>query len=399
MSGIDTASLPSTGASLTPPTGANGTGLPASKTDAPAKDERGFFDRMWGKDGFSFGALVDIVNPLQHIPVVGTIYRAVTGDSIGPAARIAGGALFGGVIGFVTSSIDAAVEEETGRDIGQHVLALHGDDDTPSTYPDSRPDPNGPRLAGDFSPDVLDRKYAQARDAEQGTQAVAFNLLPVTVTPGNAPSAPPPTPQMPAQAIAARPVNATPAAAAVDPAVVNNAPRGLPIAPRPHDVANGAGGSAIPLTTSVPRSGRGALELPTPQSLAADPAMLRQMQNVRPAANQPRNQPTLDTTIRPNGQAGATASFLDYTPKNAALMQAKDMAQDEAPVQALRTDAGAGTGTGATAGANAGNGQTRIDPATLPQVPADLISRMNVALEKYQTMQRAGTGPSVNVTQ
>src|SRR5690349_12138760 len=58
-------------------------------------NERSFWDRLWGKDGFSFGALLDAINPLQHIPVVSTIYRAATGDTIGPAPRIMGGALFG----------------------------------------------------------------------------------------------------------------------------------------------------------------------------------------------------------------------------------------------------------------------------------------------------------------
>ena len=35
---------------------------------------------FWGDDGFSFGDILDLINPLQHIPIVGTIYRAVTGD-------------------------------------------------------------------------------------------------------------------------------------------------------------------------------------------------------------------------------------------------------------------------------------------------------------------------------
>ena len=32
---------------------------------------------MWGKDGFSFADLLDVVNPLQHIPVIGQIYRGI----------------------------------------------------------------------------------------------------------------------------------------------------------------------------------------------------------------------------------------------------------------------------------------------------------------------------------
>ena len=58
----------------------------------------------FGADGFTFGDVVDVVNPLQHIPVIGSLYRKITGDQIDPGARIAGGALFGGVIGALVSA-------------------------------------------------------------------------------------------------------------------------------------------------------------------------------------------------------------------------------------------------------------------------------------------------------
>ncbi|MCZ6745097.1 MAG: hypothetical protein O7D31_10545, partial [Alphaproteobacteria bacterium] len=40
------------------------------------------------------------------------------------APKIAGGALFGGVIGLVVSIIDTAIEQITGQDTGEHLLAL-----------------------------------------------------------------------------------------------------------------------------------------------------------------------------------------------------------------------------------------------------------------------------------
>ncbi|MEE8515963.1 MAG: hypothetical protein V3T02_04905 [Alphaproteobacteria bacterium] len=79
---------------------------------------------LWGKDGFTFADLLDFINPLQHIPVVSTIYRSLTGDEIGNAARIVGGAALGGVGGAVASLIDAGIEIATGKDIGGHVLGL-----------------------------------------------------------------------------------------------------------------------------------------------------------------------------------------------------------------------------------------------------------------------------------
>jgi hypothetical protein len=76
------------------------------------------------KRGFSFGDFLDIINPLQHIPVVNTLYRAITGDTIRPEAKLAGGGLFGGPLGLALSAADVALQAETGRDVGGHVMAL-----------------------------------------------------------------------------------------------------------------------------------------------------------------------------------------------------------------------------------------------------------------------------------
>lgn len=84
-------------------------------------------DSPWGADGFTFFDLLDIVNPLQHIPVVSTLYREFTGDDLAPAARVAGSTLYGGAIGFGVSLANTAIESVTGRDLGGHVMALLGD--------------------------------------------------------------------------------------------------------------------------------------------------------------------------------------------------------------------------------------------------------------------------------
>jgi hypothetical protein len=78
---------------------------------------------------FSFDDLLDIVNPLQHIPVISTLYRAITGDQIGTPEKIAGDTLYGGVIGLFASLGDAVFKDITGKDVGDTVLAfLTGDD-------------------------------------------------------------------------------------------------------------------------------------------------------------------------------------------------------------------------------------------------------------------------------
>ncbi len=96
---------------------------PPARHGSPAGDGDEPFS-LWGSDGFTFGDIFDIINPLQHIPIVSTIYRAITGDDIAAAPKVAGGALFGGVIGLVISIIDTAIEQITGQDTGEHLLAL-----------------------------------------------------------------------------------------------------------------------------------------------------------------------------------------------------------------------------------------------------------------------------------
>ena len=73
---------------------------------------------------FSFHNLLDIVNPLEHLPIIGTLYRAITGTHIGIPEKIAGDALYGGLWGAVSSVADAAFEAVTGKDFGSTVLAF-----------------------------------------------------------------------------------------------------------------------------------------------------------------------------------------------------------------------------------------------------------------------------------
>jgi hypothetical protein len=67
------------------------------------------------REEFSFDDVLDAVNPLQHIPVVGWIYREITGDVMGAPAAIAGGVLFGGPLGFAGAILTAAFERIAGE--------------------------------------------------------------------------------------------------------------------------------------------------------------------------------------------------------------------------------------------------------------------------------------------
>ena len=70
--------------------------------------------------------IIDMFNPLQHIPLVNMAYRALTGDEIKPVSKIIGGGVFGGVAGMASSIINVVIEEETGKDIIGNVASLVG---------------------------------------------------------------------------------------------------------------------------------------------------------------------------------------------------------------------------------------------------------------------------------
>jgi hypothetical protein len=58
----------------------------------------------------TFREFLSGLNPLQHLPVVGTIYRAVTGDVAPAPMRILGGLITGGPIGMATTIGSVALE-------------------------------------------------------------------------------------------------------------------------------------------------------------------------------------------------------------------------------------------------------------------------------------------------
>lgn len=83
--------------------------------------------------GVSFGDVLRALNPLQYLPVIGTIYRAVTGDvapmGLRAVVSAAAGLLTGGPIGLVTSIAGdllehyIPVEDELRATIGVSAMA------------------------------------------------------------------------------------------------------------------------------------------------------------------------------------------------------------------------------------------------------------------------------------
>jgi hypothetical protein len=89
---------------------------------------------FFGADGkFGWDDFLDMINPLQHIPGIAQIYRAVTGDEINGAANLLGAIPFGPLGGpaLIASVADLAVKDVTGRDIADNLQAMVFGEDKP----------------------------------------------------------------------------------------------------------------------------------------------------------------------------------------------------------------------------------------------------------------------------
>jgi hypothetical protein len=85
-----------------------------------------------GPDGkFGWDDFVDLINPLQHIPLVNIAYRAITGDEIYGAARMVDAAL--GPLAGVSTIVDLAFKDITGKSMASNaVAALFGTGEEPA---------------------------------------------------------------------------------------------------------------------------------------------------------------------------------------------------------------------------------------------------------------------------
>lgn len=120
------------------------------------------------EENMTFSDFIDVINPLQHIPIFSTIYRLITGDEISLGARLAGGALYGGALGVAAASLIAAFEEVTGETIEQQVAGLF--DDTPGTVAETAAETAAPAtlLANADKPAQIAADPARSSTAQQG---------------------------------------------------------------------------------------------------------------------------------------------------------------------------------------------------------------------------------------
>jgi hypothetical protein len=119
---------------------------------------------FFGPDGkFGWDDVVDLINPLQHIPLLNIAYRHFTGDQINGSAELLGAIPFG-PISALAAIADLAVRSTTGKDVGENVIAMiSGDHDgtaatgvvtaaadttTPTAVASVEPDPYAVRETG-----------------------------------------------------------------------------------------------------------------------------------------------------------------------------------------------------------------------------------------------------------
>jgi hypothetical protein len=152
-------------------------------------------------DDFTFDDLISIVNPLQHIPVVSTVYRSLTGETIKPFERILGDTLYGGVWGCVSAVANVVYQDATGKDFGQTVLDFvkdnvlgDDDDDDAQTATASNSTPNSPSTTGTTAAATA----ASINPSVSPATAQPASLPAPSTTPATPPaSAPPRVLQMP----------------------------------------------------------------------------------------------------------------------------------------------------------------------------------------------------------
>ncbi|MDH3231888.1 MAG: hypothetical protein OEQ29_00050 [Alphaproteobacteria bacterium] len=151
-------------------------GTPAAVT-APAKSSSGL--KLWDGGSFDFHDILDVINPLHHLPIVNSIYRAETGDEIGAVPRILGSMLYGGglvgaLVGAASAVVNIVVEHETGKDLGQHIYtALFGEGAAGRRTTQVAASKTGGANAGETKPAETPNAASAAQAAKAASAAVA----------------------------------------------------------------------------------------------------------------------------------------------------------------------------------------------------------------------------------
>ncbi|ROQ28510.1 hypothetical protein [Gallaecimonas pentaromativorans] len=105
----------------------------ASSTESAAKQtakDSGGLKMFADGNTPSLGDFIDIVNPLQHIPVVDRYYQKWTGDEQGYVPQMLGSTLYGGALGAATTLASIGATEALGKNPVDYVTDKITGDDT-----------------------------------------------------------------------------------------------------------------------------------------------------------------------------------------------------------------------------------------------------------------------------
>lgn len=380
----------------------------ADRTTRTANAEPAGF---WGEDGFSFGDLLDIVNPLQQLPVVGTVYRALTGDTISPGARMIGGIAFGGPVGMIGAMMENATMDASGNTAGDRALAaLIGEDedtggtalaaaDAASGRVESAAD-DGARVAGSQIASLaapagkpVGAKDIPVADGDQGMSEAQFAAL---LGAFGAPAPAAANGNQPADGAAGGGPQTSGAQASIA-ATADRAPRAAqtrtttPAEERlaANDLSTARGRNGRPsereieamLRQSVPAGGAGSTPLADlPGGSAGGNTEMGRI--IPAAAFMGVDGPTARKPAPPVSAPGASAYAARTTPPRGREQQDDRTATDAAGAAQLREMNAAGT-----------------DAAETGPIPLDdFAARMNQALDRYQAQMRAGQGKGATVS-
>jgi hypothetical protein len=319
----------------------------------------------------SFSDFLDIINPLQHLPVISSIYRAITGDEIGAGARAVGGMIYGGPVGMIAAGVTAMFEEASGGNVVTHIASLvrdvtGGDGEAPAATAAENPDDvrSAAQKAAAVEPAA---GPAPVQAAAVALPAAAANRIAFR------PGAPLGVPQAPPTAQAPAAVQAAVLQAAQPQATAAAASRGPAFAARPAALQF-ASSAAPPAFPAHP--GR------QPSHAVAGDRSPAQQQRANPAVSQAR-------------QSQADRMLAQWAAQQVALQNAR-----MPPPAAEPSEPAAGrTAEPALAGpaAIATPAPAAAHPMLAPQnaSPDWYVRAMGAALNKYEAAQGLGTGPAL----
>ena len=101
---------------------ANNTESNSSSDTTPVQGQS--TSQFWSSDAPTFKDVLDTINPLQHLPVISTLYQNITGDVPSSGANVIGGTLIGGPIGLLSAIVNEITKAQTGKDMGNNMLAM-----------------------------------------------------------------------------------------------------------------------------------------------------------------------------------------------------------------------------------------------------------------------------------